>query len=131
MESALLLLTSDGPEVTSTNYFESAHARAGFLYLSGNANVWRLLVPDKVVGLLTEISAAQRATICKAKHEGRDVAQILIFDNQPEPYAITVSVEQVDRDIRPPGVSRMLFYVRDPDTPLAVRKVLDIPCRTL
>jgi len=41
----MITIANDGPDIASTNYWATDHARAGIVYLSGNAGAWRLLMP--------------------------------------------------------------------------------------
>lgn len=41
----MITVQNDGPDIASTNYWESAHAARGLCYLSGNAGALRLLAP--------------------------------------------------------------------------------------
>ncbi|MDX9788933.1 MAG: hypothetical protein RBT11_19320 [Desulfobacterales bacterium] len=44
----LIQISNDGPEILSTNYWETEHAKKGFLYMSINAGAFRLLPQSSV-----------------------------------------------------------------------------------
>lgn len=42
----MITISNDGQKIVSTNYWDTEHAKRGFLYLSWNAGAGRLLLPD-------------------------------------------------------------------------------------
>jgi len=56
----VLQIQNDGPEVISTNYWQTAHSRRGYLYLSFNAGALRVLVPEAALGVLGQLPLAAR-----------------------------------------------------------------------
>lgn len=52
----MIKIVNNGEDIKSTNYWGMEHAKQGLLYLSGNAKVWRLLLPLSVEqGMLAEM----------------------------------------------------------------------------
>jgi len=92
---------NDGPELVSTDYWQSEHAAAGFAFLSINAGCFRLLVPSDSPDLsLPDMRSAKMAIITRAPwtEQGRpDALEILFEDNSRNPYCIFIVPEQVER----------------------------------
>lgn len=58
----MIHIENQGAEIASTNYWDTPHAQRGFCYLSGNAGVWRLLVPEAQAALLAEMRTGLQKT---------------------------------------------------------------------
>lgn len=97
----LLAIRNDGPEIAETNYFGTAQARAGYVYLSTNAGCFRLLIPGRILpDMLREISAAQEVIVSRGPwpERGRpDALEIMFEDGTDAPYALHIGTEQTDR----------------------------------
>ena len=63
--AAHLFIENDGPEILSTNFWQSALARAGTFYLSTNAGAFRLLVPTQHQGSLREMRRAHTCIVSR------------------------------------------------------------------
>lgn len=83
---------NEGPLLQRTNYFDSHEAQCGEFYLSWNAGVARLLVPDNQKSLLPEM----RATHVEIEII-QDGLQIVFDDGSQTPFAIIIANEQCDR----------------------------------
>ncbi len=94
---------NQGGELISTNYWDSAMAKAGLLYLSWNAGVARILLPDKCISLLREIKTGQYCIISQGPQieRNRNVSSIeLLFeDHTDSPFAMQMGAGQVDRRV--------------------------------
>ncbi|MBJ7543286.1 hypothetical protein [Rhodomicrobium udaipurense] len=96
----MMRIDNDGPEIVSTDYFETPNARAGALFLSVNAGVFRLLVPPRLEYALCEMKTGREAIISRGPwpEMGRDDALELMFeDGTDNPFALHFGVEQIDR----------------------------------
>ena len=56
----MITITNQGQRITSTNYWDSDNARAGYLYLSWNAGAARLMVPDTQKAVIRASMRPQR-----------------------------------------------------------------------
>jgi hypothetical protein len=129
----LIQFVSNGPEIISTNYWQTKHAQRGLFYLSTNAGCFRLLVPAVQEGAIAEMATAREVIISRGvwPERGRhDALEILFEDDSDSPFALHIVTEQVDR----------LPDASDRDRPgqparwkLAVwteaGKLLELPCR--
>jgi hypothetical protein len=113
-------IDNNGAEIVSTDYWLSEHARRGLLYLSGNAGVLRLLVPQAAHTMLAEMRTGKRVTIEKSisVHGHWD---IVFEDGSSTPYAVTIDPRQIDRQLQP-GRSRLAVWTES-------GRVLDLDCR--
>lgn len=96
----IIVIKNDGPEITETNYFETANARRGALYLSVNAGAFRLLVPRSMEGEIREFETAREIVVSRGPRPDvgqRDAIEILFDDHTPTPYAVHIGANQVDR----------------------------------
>ena len=50
-----MMIRNAGADIAETDYWHTEHASVGLCYLSGNAGVWRLLVPEAAEGSLAEM----------------------------------------------------------------------------
>lgn len=94
-----LMITNDGDAIVTTTYWQTALARAGKFYLSTNAGVFRLLVPQQHVGVVREMRSAQQAVVSRGPYPGlgADMLEILCDDGTDTPFALHLSPGQVDR----------------------------------
>ena len=49
------LITNRAEEVISTTYWQTGHARRGYLYLSFDAGALRVLAPEAALGVLGQL----------------------------------------------------------------------------
>lgn len=59
----MIYLTNKGSELVETNFWDHEHAQFGFLHLSPNAGVLRLLVPPNQESHLSEMRTGKTVTI--------------------------------------------------------------------
>nr|WP_288120019.1 hypothetical protein [Thiomonas sp.] len=116
----MILISNDGAEIESTNYWDTEHGRSGLCFLSGNAGAWRLLVPQAVEKLLPEMQTGRSVTIEKSIF-GQRAWDIVFEDGTPAPFALTLDKRMTDRAMES-GRCRMSVWTRN-------GKVLDLPCR--
>lgn len=115
---------NDGPELLSTNYWESEHAGKGFVHVTINAGCLRLLVPKGKGISIDEMRTAEVVLITRGpwKEQGKhDGLEVLFEDNSNSPYCLHLAPEQValfpkdsDRD-RPGQEPKWTFAVYNED----------------
>lgn len=116
-----------GREIASTNYWDIPFGRDGYVYLAPNAGAWRLLTPQYWRDI-EEITHAQGVAITRGPWAAKGVAdavEILFDDGSDSPYALHVTLAQVERlpAAEDPTERRMLVYGPGPSI------LLDLPCR--
>ena len=94
----MITIANDGPDITFTNYWGSAHARAGLCYLSANAGAWRLLVPPAAATMLPEMRTGRRAIIEPSASDPR-CWDIVFDDGSAAPFCIAIDKRQLDRTL--------------------------------
>jgi hypothetical protein len=99
----MIEIANDGPAITRTSYWRTAHARKGLLYLSVNAGAIRVLVPAPTERMLRGLPPIGRpVTLGRATWQGR-ATYILQWDEPAEsglePYSIDIDHAQCDRAI--------------------------------
>jgi hypothetical protein len=98
----MLTINNNGQAITSTNFWESETAKAGYCFLSWNAGAARLLLPDALLPAVREMKSAQYVIISKGPwHEqgGRDALEVLFEDGSNSPYCVHLTMEQTDRSL--------------------------------
>ena len=96
----MLEIRNQGQAITSTNYWDSDHAKAGYFYLSWNAGAARLLIPDNQKVALREMKTAHEVIISRgpwSDQGGRDALELLFEDGSDNPYSLLLVAEQCDR----------------------------------
>jgi hypothetical protein len=91
---------NDGPRVRSTNYFQTEHARRGYLYVSVNAGAFRVLLPQPRIRWLEDMRTASELVISRGPwpEQGRaDALELLFDDGSDTPFMVTMLPEQWDR----------------------------------
>jgi hypothetical protein len=118
------MIENDGEDIRATNYWASEHARAGFFYLSGNAGVWRLLVPTTYAhALLAEIKTATHVVLEQSQRTA-DCVDVVFEDGTDTPYVVTIDKKQSDRGLGPSGPCRVAIWT-------AEGKQLELPGTTV
>jgi hypothetical protein len=93
-------IINQGQAIRSTTYWDTDPARAGYFYLSWNANAARLLVPDLQQPLLREMQGAREVIVSRGpwpEQGGREGIELLWEDNSDDPFSIHLVAEQCDR----------------------------------
>lgn len=115
-----MLIANDGESIAATDYWDSEHANAGLCYLSGNAGVWRLLVPEAAELALPEMRTGRSAAIEDSLHEPGRCWDVVFDDGTSSPFSIAIDKRQVDRAMQP-GATRLAVWTQR-------GKVLELPC---
>lgn len=119
---ALFSVANNGPELVSTDYWETFQAQRGDCYLSGNAGVLRLLVPSAQDAMLQEMQKGTRVTIERSILNPGRAFDIVFEDGTPSPFYLSLGHQQKDRKLTP-GRTRLVVYSESHG------KVLDLACR--
>lgn len=96
----MIEIRNDGPAIAGTNYWQTEHANVGLCYLTANAGVWRLLVPEAAEGLLDEMRTGKHATI-EPSIQAPGCWDVVFEDGTDSPFSIAVDRRQVDRKMEP------------------------------
>lgn len=86
--------------IIQTDYWDSDHAKAGYLYLSWNAGAARVLVPDSQKPMLREMKSATEVIVSRGPwtdQGGRDALELLWEDRSDSPFVVHLVAEQTDR----------------------------------
>ena len=98
---ASLTIANKGPLLVETNYWESQLAQEGCFFLSVNAGAFRLLIPRQCENALPDMTTnVSHVVISRTQYEPlpRTVVLELLFDDGSEqPYALGLSMPQLDR----------------------------------
>lgn len=94
--TGLLVFGNHGGDIINTNYFDSAMGKAGMYYLSGNAGVVRLLVPDSEVQQIFEMRTGKLCVVTSGVYRGQSSVEIMFDDGTRAPFAIYISIGQSD-----------------------------------
>lgn len=104
-----LIIQNDGPDIISSNFWETEIAEKGFLYASINSGAIRLLVPQRHIGLLPEMRRnAQHAIVsfCNKPTGEQFSLEILIEDKSSDPFVIHLHEHQYDRRPLPEDIGK-------------------------
>lgn len=94
---------NNGPEIYQTNYWDSSFAQNDLHYLTWNAGVARLLIPDtRVKDDLPDMAAAKEVILSRGpwrEHEAQIGWELLFDDRSKSPFCLHLSQEQTDTSI--------------------------------
>lgn len=93
----LITMINDGQRIIKTNYWQTEHAKQGFVYLSWNAGAGRLLIPENQTQIISEIKTGKYVIVSCGKWDGRDAIELLFEDGTDTPYSINIVSGQTDR----------------------------------
>ena len=96
-----MIITNDGPRITSTDYWQTEHSRRGILYLSINAGCFRLLVPTALAPEVDEMRSAKHIIISMLpklkRRDGQYAVEWMADDGTDDPWSCHLSPGQCDR----------------------------------
>lgn len=134
----MLMIENSGPEICSTNYWDTEYARGGVLYVSVNAGAFRLLLPPALEPALMDMRTAREVIISRGPWPGKkpDAFELLFEDGSDAPYTLQFGAEQIDRapakiDEGRDGLLCTVWtagLVNALTLPAAYRRVAKIPC---
>lgn len=117
---SVITISSSGSELAATNYWESEHAHSGLCYLSANAGVLRLLVPEAAENLLGEMRTGKSAYVENSMQAPGRAWDIVFDDGSDSPFALTLDRKQTDRAMER-GPCRLAVWTQR-------GKILEIRC---
>jgi len=98
-QDGVITILNDGQDITSTNYFDTANAKAGVIQFSVNAGCIRALVPPATAYAIPEMRTGKQVILSRGPlpDQGRDDAfEIMFEDFSDNPFALHVGVDQWD-----------------------------------
>lgn len=107
----MIEIENNGPDILSSNFWDSEVAQGGFLFVSVNAGAFRLLVPDSWLPEIPDMRKGAKFHVISILPEGRAnengyVLEWLIEDGSDEPYALHFGMTSLDRLPLPDDVGR-------------------------
>jgi hypothetical protein len=122
---------SDGPRVTSTDYWSSEHALRGLMYLSINAGAARLLAPAGWPALeVMRYVEPLRASLQIVGAHALGVGHIVIEDGGSTPPYLTLDARMIDRALPKINIARgirLMVYQQAHDDPEGVCLLDNLP----
>lgn len=112
----ILRIANNGPRIISTNYWSTQLDERGLFFLSINAGVLRLLIPQVGMGsgFLDETAAATRVAVQIAGAATVGVVHLLFEDDTQTPYFLSLDQNhQINRSLPMSEVGRWVsidFY---------------------
>jgi hypothetical protein len=94
----LLKIENNGPDIVSTNYWQSDYAANGYVYLTINSGAFRLLVPDQMD--MEDMLTAKEIIISRGPWPNGnkpDALELLFEDFSDSPFCLHIGAEQIDR----------------------------------
>lgn len=128
----LITIKNNGPDIESTNYWDTEHAARGFVYLTVNAGAYRLLLPELYLSALVDMMQAKYVVISRGPWPDKgkaDALEIMFEDDSDSPYAIHIVPEQCDRLPGNQDTNKerpFTVWARDGET--GAKKALELPC---
>jgi hypothetical protein len=92
----MIEIQNSGQTITSTNYFQTEHGKAGLFFLSCNAGAARLLMPPKCRVYLDEMLTGNFVSIGRSVINGSDVFEIVFDDGTDTPFCLHLDIAQSD-----------------------------------
>ena len=93
----ILSIKNDRANIVEMNYWDTDHARNGYLFLSWNARAARLLMPDALKGELKAMRGAREVIISRGPMHDQDAYELMFEDGSDNPYAMHVGLSRSDR----------------------------------
>lgn len=129
---------NQGGELVSTNYWDSPMAKGGLLYLSWNAGVARILLPDNCKKILREIKTGKYCIISQGPqftyNRSAGAVELLFEDHTDSPFSMLIAAGQVDRLVdctKPQEGFNVTVWSRNGkllSMPGKLRKATQLPC---
>ena len=89
----LISIGNVGPEIASTDYWDSDQAQKGLMHVSPNAGVLRLLVPPKWERILPDMRTGKRVTV-ENSIVRRGAVDIVFEDGTQSPFFVSLDRRQ-------------------------------------
>ena len=91
-----LVFGNHGGDINKTNYFDSPMGSAGMYYMSTNAGVVRLLIPDTEVHQLSEMTTGKLCVLTSGIFAGQPSVEVMFDDGTDTPFVLYLSTDQSD-----------------------------------
>jgi hypothetical protein len=109
-----LSITSSGPVITRTTYWQSPDARSGCLYLSTNHETLRILVPPAAEHVLAELPPiGTLVELHRGMRNGRETYRLIWLNDPVAPYVVEIDLRLCDRrwpDDESGTVAALIWY---------------------
>jgi hypothetical protein len=95
-----MIIKNRAQTILATDYWDSDHARAGYVFLSWNAGAGRVLIPDSQKALLRDMKPAREVIVSRGPwHDqgGREALELMWEDDSDAPFCLHLVAEQCDR----------------------------------
>ena len=131
--SKFIVIKNNGPEIESTNFWDTPLAQQGSIYVSVNARTIRLLVPPKSEDQIPEMKTGKKLIISRGPHPqmGRnDMFELLFDDRTQSPFVAYLAPGHFERLPNAEDVGSdftATIWVQSSDG--GNRCVLTLPCR--
>ena len=89
----LISIGNAGPEIASTDYWDSEQAQKGLMHVSPNAGVLRLLVPQKWERVLPDMRTGKKVTV-ENSIVRRGAVDIVFEDGTQSPFFVSLDRRQ-------------------------------------
>jgi hypothetical protein len=131
-QDELLIMENCGGDIRGTNYFDTERARHGFFFVSWNASVARILVPDTQRSVLLEMATGKECVITRGTLDGGDALEVMFDDHSVAPFALWLCGWATDRwvasDDRPITVAAWTRDGKAGEWVGRYRTVRNLPC---
>lgn len=94
-----VLVLNHGPEIIGTNYYDTEHAQAGFIFASWNMGALRLLIPDNQTRVMAEMLTAKNIAVTRGHLGVNDAYEVLFDDGTDFPFSVTIDARNSDRNV--------------------------------
>ena len=91
-----IIILNNGPDIVSTNYWQTKNATNGLLYLSASEKCLRLLVPKALEKIIPAMQDALHVSVEHSTFGGHGAYDIVFHDGTAEPFVITMALASVD-----------------------------------
>ena len=94
--SGIICIVNDGGEIQSTNYFDTLRGKAGMYYLSSNAGVARILIPDNETHVVREMKTGKFCVLTSGNYNGQPSVEIMFEDLSSSPFSMCIPQDNCD-----------------------------------
>jgi hypothetical protein len=91
----MIQIENDGPDIVSSNYWESEWNKRGVMACSFNAGFFRLMLPDSMHDQIPEMMTGKVHIISKGNYQGQPGYEFMFDDNSDAPYTIHIGANQM------------------------------------
>lgn len=120
-------IKNNGPLISSTSYWDSEQANAGYAYLSFNAGAARMLIPNSMKEFFDDTATATRVSLQTVGAALAGLNHLVFEDDSPDPYFVSLDARQMDRTLPVGSVGQwipLLIYSDAPRGQVQLRRSL-------